>query len=146
MNKSTDKCWSTSSISSLKLNLFKGLKTGKPRSGGPSAATKENLKDNLRVGSNDWSDASLVKETILRSIFVSKKSYSPTNMCNFNDLCQLIKNLFPLLQYSRYSPCIKGHCYRSLSFKVNINAIFHVTVEAQSIHSSVLKISPCHKR
>jgi hypothetical protein len=51
-------------------------------------------KEDSRVGFNDGANASLVMETMLSSAFVWRKSYS-TNMCNLNDLCQLIKKVRP---------------------------------------------------
>jgi hypothetical protein len=50
---------------------------------------------------NNGANASLVKETVLSSTFVWRKSYS-SNMCNLNDLCQLTKKLCPLSHYFQY--------------------------------------------
>jgi hypothetical protein len=63
------------------------------------------FKENSRAGFNDGAKAS----TMLSSTSVWRKSYS-TNMCNLNDLCQLI---CPLWHYFRYTPrMINGWFYK----------------------------------
>jgi hypothetical protein len=71
---------------------------------GYNSAHMNFFKEDSRVEFNNDANASLVMEAMLSSIFVWKKSYS-TNMCNLNNLCHLIKKLWPLLHYLWYAYC-----------------------------------------
>jgi hypothetical protein len=58
---------------------------------GYNSAHPNFFKEDSRVGFNDGANASLVMDTMLSSTLVWRKRHS-TNMCNLNDLCQLIKS------------------------------------------------------